>query len=54
MDDQTKESHINLVSVPVTKVDGMFPTNNKELTTDLRITKNEKHKASNRSPDAKF
>ena len=49
---QIEESHRNLVIVPVTKVDGMFPTNNDTLTTDLNITTNEKHEESNRSQDA--
>ena len=49
---QIEESHRNLVIVPVTKADGMFPTNNKVLTTDLIIATNEKHKESNRSQDA--
>ena len=49
---QIEESHRNPVIVPVTKVNGMFPTNNKALTTDLIITTNEKHEESNRSQDA--
>ena len=50
MVDQTKESHRNLVIVPVTKVDGMFPTENEALTTELTIKTNEKHKESSWAP----
>ena len=49
---EIEESHRNPVIVPVTKVNGMFPTNNKALTTDLIIATNEKHEESNRSQDA--
>ena len=40
--DQTEESRRNPVIVPVTKVDGMFPTNNEALTMDLKVITNEK------------
>ena len=49
---QIKESHINLVIVPVTKVDGMFPTENEALATELTTKTNEKHKESSRDLDA--
>ena len=49
---QTEESHRNLVIVPVTKVDGMVPTKNEALTTELTITTHEKHKESGRAPNA--
>ena len=50
--DQTEESHKSLVIVPVTKVGGMFPIGNEALAPELTITTNEKHKESNRYPDA--
>ena len=50
--DQAEELHRNIVSVTVTKIEWMFPTNNEALTTDLTITTNEKHEESNRALDA--
>ena len=50
--DQTEESHKNLVIVPVTRVGGMFTIGNEALAPELTITTNEKHKESNRYPDA--
>jgi len=48
---QIEESHRSLVIDPVTKVDGMFPTNNEAQTKDLTITTDENQKESKRAPD---
>ena len=52
LDYQTKESHTNPIIVIVTKLHGMFPTNNEEMTTELTLRTNEKHKECSRASDS--
>jgi len=49
--DQTEESRKSLVIIPVTKIDGMSPTNNEAQTKDLKITTDENQKESRRALD---